>query len=77
MDLDDFLEPEVAITAAVAAAIFSPRARSWMRKGLIYATAGVLIAGDAITSTAKNLGQGAEQMGSPSTEEGQRAGSKG
>lgn len=77
MDIDNFLEPEVAVTAVVAAAIFSPRARSWVRKGLVYATAGVLIASDAITSAAKNIGQGTQEMTSAPSQEGQPAGSRG
>jgi hypothetical protein len=68
MDLEDFLEPEVAVTAVVAAAIFSPKARRAIRKGVVYATAGALIAGDAISSFAKNVGQGAQQMRTPAQE---------
>jgi hypothetical protein len=67
MALDDFLEPEVAITAVVAAAVFSPKARKWVRKGLVYGTAGVLIAGDAVTSLARNVGQGVQQASSAAT----------
>lgn len=63
MALEDFLEPEVAVTAAVAAAVFSPKGRQWIRKGLVYGTAGVLIAGDALTSLARNVGQGVQQAG--------------
>ena len=75
MDLENFLEPEVAVTAAIAAALFSPRARKVLRKGLVYATAGVFIAGDAVTSFTKNLGQSAQQMrasseGAPRPQEG-------
>jgi len=80
MDLEDFLEPEIAVTAALAAAIFSPKGRNWLRKGLVYATAGALIAGDAMTSLAKNVGQGAQQMrtaSASSNESGQQEGSGG
>jgi hypothetical protein len=63
MALEDYLEPEVAVTAVVTAAVFSPKARSWMRRGLIYGMAGVLIAGDAVTSFARSVGQGAQQAG--------------
>lgn len=58
MALEDFVEPEVAVTAAVTAAIFSPRARKVMRKGLVYGMAGILTAGDAITTFARSFGQG-------------------
>ncbi|WP_207229383.1 hypothetical protein [Ktedonosporobacter rubrisoli] len=61
MEPEDFLEPEVAVTAAVVAAVFSPRIRKVIRRGLVYGTAGVLIAGDAVTSFAKNIGEGAKQ----------------
>ena len=63
MEPEDFLEPEVAITAAVTAAIFSPRARRVLRRGAIYGMAGVLIAGDAIASLARRVGQGVRQAG--------------
>jgi hypothetical protein len=62
MDFDNFFEPEVGIAAVVAAAIFSPRARKAIRRGLVYGTAGVLIAGDAITSFSKNVSQNMQQM---------------
>jgi len=62
MDLEDFLEPEVAVTAVVAAAVFSPGARKLLRRGLVYGTAGALIAGDAVTSFARRIGQGAGQV---------------
>lgn len=61
MDLEDFAQPEVAVAAVVAAAVFSPKARSWIRKGIVYATAGVLIAGDAVGSMARSVGQGVQQ----------------
>jgi hypothetical protein len=63
MALEDYFEPEVAVTAVVTAAVFSPRARRWIRRGLVYGTAGVLIAGDAIVSLARNVGEGAKQAG--------------
>ena len=61
MALEDYLEPEVAVTAAVVAAVASPKVRGWIRRGLVYGTAGVLIAGDAVTSFARNVGQGVQQ----------------
>jgi hypothetical protein len=63
MELDDFLEPEVAVTAAVAAAVFSPGARKLLRRGLVYGTAGALIAGDAITSFTRRITGGARPAG--------------
>ena len=79
MDLEDFLQPEVGVAVAITAALFSPRARRIIRRGLTYGTAGVLIAGDALTSFARNIGQGVQHMqtsggatnqeGGPSAEE--------
>ena len=63
MELDDFLEPEVAVTAAVAAAVFSPGARKLLRRGLVYSTAGILIASDAITSFTRRITEGARPAG--------------
>ncbi len=58
MDLEDFLEPEIAIVAAVTATVFSPRVRNFLRRGAVYGVAGALIAGDAVTSFARNIGHG-------------------
>src|SRR5947199_3201207 len=63
MALEDYLEPEVAVTAVVTAAVFSPRARKMIRRGLVYGMAGALIAGDAIASFARNVGQGMQEAG--------------
>lgn len=63
MALDDFMEPEVAVTAAVAAAVFSPKVRNVIRRGLVYGMAGVLIAGDAVTSFARSVGKGVQEAG--------------
>ena len=63
MALEDYMEPEVAVTAVVAAAVFSPPVRKVIRRGLVYGIAGVLIAGDAIASFARGVGQGVQQAG--------------
>lgn len=61
MDPEDYLEPEIAVTAAVTAALFSPRVRKFIRRGLVYGTAGVLMAGDTITSFARSVSRSFEQ----------------
>ncbi len=63
MALEDYLEPEVAVTAAVAAAVFSPQVRGLLRRGLVYATAGVLMAGDAVGAFAHGVSQGVHEAG--------------
>ncbi len=64
MALDDYVESEVAIAAAVAAAVFSPRVRGVLRKGAVYGVAGVLVAGDAVGSFARGVGRGAQNAAS-------------
>jgi len=61
MDPEDYLEPEIAVTAAVVAALFSPRARKLLRQGLVYGTAGMLMAGDTVSSFARSIGRSFEQ----------------
>ncbi|HZU69143.1 MAG TPA: hypothetical protein VFA09_17840 [Ktedonobacteraceae bacterium] len=73
MALEDFTDPEVAIVAAVAAAVFSPTVRGWIRRGAVYATAGVLVAGDAITSVARGIGQNVQQAGATASNAAQNA----
>lgn len=68
MDLEDYLEPEIAVTAVVTAALFSPRGRQILRRGAVYSIAGVMIAGDAIASFARSIGQGFKQMGAAAPE---------
>jgi hypothetical protein len=60
MALEDFLEPEVAATAVVVAAVFSPRARKIIRRGAVYGLAGILVAGDALASAGKSVGRGVQ-----------------
>jgi hypothetical protein len=61
MAVDDYLEPEVAVAAAATAALFSPRVRGVLRRGLVYGTAGVMTAGDAVVSVAKGAGKGVQR----------------
>jgi nucleoside phosphorylase len=72
MEIEDFAEPEIAVTAAITAALFSPRARKVMRKGLVYGMAGVLAAGDIVTSFAKSVGQGVQQAGEVAVQEARK-----
>lgn len=61
MALDDYFEPEVAVTAVVTAALFSPRARKLIRRGAVYGMAGLLRAGDAVTAFAGSVKQGVQE----------------
>lgn len=63
MALEDYLEPEIAVTAAVTATIFSPQARKLLRRGAVYGIAGALIASDTVVSFVKSIGQGFQQSG--------------
>jgi hypothetical protein len=62
MAVDDYLESEVAVAAAATAALFSPRVRGVLRKGMVYTTAGVMTAGDAVASVGKDAGRGMQRM---------------
>jgi hypothetical protein len=61
MAVDDYLESEVVVATAATAALLSPRVRGVMRKGLVYGTAGVMTAGDAVFSVAKGAGRGVQR----------------
>jgi hypothetical protein len=61
MALDDFFEAEVGVAVAATALLASPRVRKALRRGAVYGVAGVLRAGDALTSFAKGVGRGAQQ----------------
>ena len=69
MELEDYLEPEIAVTAAVTAALVSPRGRHILRRGAVYGIAGMLMTGDAIASFARSIGQGFRQAGTSTPEE--------
>ena len=71
MALEDFTDPEVAIVAAVAAAVFSPKIRGWLRRGAVYSMAGMLVAGDAISSAARGIGKGVQHAGETSANSAQ------
>ncbi|HEX7737494.1 MAG TPA: hypothetical protein VF458_21780 [Ktedonobacteraceae bacterium] len=72
MEIEDFAEPEIALTAALTAAICSPRVRGIMRKGLVYGIAGVLAAGEVVTSLAKSVGQGVQQASDAAVQEARK-----
>ncbi len=63
MAVEDFLEPEVAVAAAVTAVVFSPKGRKFLRRGAVYGLAGLLMAGDAVASLARGVGEGAQRVG--------------
>ena len=60
MALEDYLESEVVVAVAATAAIMSPRARKLLRRGAVYGLAGVLMAGDAVSSAARNVAPGVQ-----------------
>jgi flavin-dependent dehydrogenase len=73
MALEDYMQPEVAVAAVVTAAVFSPRTRRVMRRGLVYGMAGAMIAGDAIASFARSVGQGVQEAGASAASAAQSA----
>jgi hypothetical protein len=61
MAVDDFLDAEVGLAVAATAAVLSPRVRGVLRRGAVYGVAGVIAAGEAVTSAAKNVGGAATE----------------
>ncbi len=61
MALEDYLESEVVVAVAATAAVLSPRVRRVLRRGAVYGLAGVLMAGDAVSSAARNVAPGVQQ----------------
>ncbi len=62
MKLEKHLRPELAVAVAATAAICSPRARKALRRGGVYGVAGLLKAGDMISSFAGGVARGAQAM---------------
>jgi len=60
MEFEDFVQPEVGVTAAVVAVIASPQVRKVVRRGAVLGLAGILMAGDAVTAFGRGLSRGAQ-----------------
>lgn len=62
MALEDLQESgDVAVAVAATAVILSPPVRRLIRRGAAYGLAGILIAGDAITSFGRGAARGVRQ----------------
>lgn len=59
--LEDFMEPEVGWAVALTAAVASPGVRKVLRKGAVYGLAGILMAGDAVSTLVQGVKRGAQQ----------------
>ena len=68
MDLDDFLEPEVAIAVAVTAVVATPTARRALRSAAVYGLAGLMIAKDKIAAITRGAAEGAQEMAASATD---------
>ena len=62
MAAKDYMKPEVAVAVAVTAALSSPRVRGILRRGAVYGMAGVLMAGDAVSSATRSATRAAQQV---------------
>jgi hypothetical protein len=67
MDLEDWVEPEVAIAVAVTAAVASPPVRKALRKAAVYGLAGILAAGDRLAAMGREIAEGAKQTAATGT----------
>jgi hypothetical protein len=60
-NLDDYVDARVAIAAAVGAALFSPEARRFLRRGLVLTLSGAMLAGDTLAGFARGVARGVRQ----------------
>ncbi|MDQ2798431.1 MAG: hypothetical protein M3Y13_02165 [Armatimonadota bacterium] len=65
MALEDYMEPEVGVAVALTAAVASPQVRSVLRRGAVYGLAGLLMAGDAVSSLAQGVKRGVQKAATP------------
>jgi hypothetical protein len=63
------VEPDVAVTAAVTAALASPAVCKVVRRGLVYGLAGLLIVRDKVAQAASGVAEGARRAASAATSE--------
>jgi hypothetical protein len=55
MAVDDFMETEVGVAAGATALLLSPRMRGIVRRGVVYAVAGVMKGGDLAVSGIRSV----------------------
>jgi hypothetical protein len=60
MALEDWLESEVAVAVAATAVVLSPKARKYLRRGTVYAVAGVLQAAEVVAAAGRGVAGGVE-----------------
>ena len=65
----DLFDKEVVVAVGATAAMMSERARRMLRRGAVYGIAGVMSAGEAVTSAARSVGQDAERVSSDGHEQ--------
>lgn len=73
MDLDDILDPKVAVAVAVTAVVTSPPVRKAVRRGAVYGLAGLMMAGDRLSHLANSVAEGARHAGSSAREAADQA----
>lgn len=73
MALDDYFETEVGLAVAATAALLSPRARGYLRRGAVYGLAGMLAAGDAVAAAARRVGGDSQAAQAQGPDGGQQA----
>lgn len=55
MALEDYVESEVAVAVAAAAALLSPRVRGLVRRGAVIGLTALFTVGDALASTGQDV----------------------
>jgi hypothetical protein len=57
-DLDEVVEPRLALAVAAAGVIFSPKVRSVLRRGAVVALTGALLASDTVSAFRRGVARG-------------------
>lgn len=58
MEVEDYVEPSVALAVLGTAAAFSSPVRQFLHKGAVYAVAGAIVAGEAVVGLGRGFNRG-------------------
>ena len=67
MELDDYVEPRIAVAVAATAVVLSPGVRRVLRRGVVYALAGGMMATGALSSFGRGVAEGARSTAESAT----------
>ncbi len=61
LDLNERVDPRVALAVAATGAIFSPKVRGVLRRGAVLALSGALLASDTVSAFGRGVARGLRQ----------------